>query len=67
VLSWALLAAAAEGEGGAPLHALIIAVLEDHAFEDALAAVAGHGATSGWDTLAGAAIAVSAAYAPAAP
>jgi hypothetical protein len=63
VLSWALLAAAAAGQGGEALHALIIAVLQDQAVDRALEALARHGHTSGWDGLAGAAIALNAARA----
>ncbi len=61
VLSWALLAAAAEGQGAEALHALIIAVLQDQAADRALESLSRHGHTSGWDSLAGAAIALHAA------
>jgi Protein of unknown function (DUF2877) len=60
-LSWALLGAAAEGQGGESLHELLNAVLQDRPFDLALAALASHGHTSGWDTLAGVAVALSAA------
>jgi hypothetical protein len=63
VLSRSLLAAAAEGQGGEPLHALIIALLQDQAIDHALDALSRHGHSSGWDTLAGVAIALSAARA----
>jgi hypothetical protein len=60
-LSWAQLAAAAEGQGGEALHALIIAVLQGQGVDRALEALSRHGHTSGWDSLAGAALALNAA------
>jgi hypothetical protein len=55
-ISRAHLAAAAEGLGAAPIHALLAAILADRtlAIAECLAAVAAIGHTSGWDALAGA-------------
>ncbi|MCC7347281.1 MAG: DUF2877 domain-containing protein, partial [Variibacter sp.] len=55
-ISAAHLAAAAQGQGSAALHALLNAVLANDAaaLPPALAAVAAIGHTSGWDALAGA-------------
>lgn len=62
-LSCAFLAAAADGEGAEALHAALNAMIEGRSKEDVvgLAAAAGRiGHTSGWDALAGAALALSA-------
>jgi hypothetical protein len=66
-LSRSLLAAAVEGQGGEPLHALIIALLQDHPIDGAIEALSRHGHSSGWDTIAGVAIALSAARASLGP
>jgi hypothetical protein len=60
LLSRAFLRAAAEGHGYAALHTMIIALLENQAFARELDALARIGHTSGWDTLAGAAIVLQA-------
>ena len=53
-LSAAFLRAAAEGHSSEPLHATIIALLENQSVARPLDAVARIGHTSGWDALAGA-------------
>ena len=61
-ISRAHLAAAAEGTGGAPLHAGLTSLLAGRvgALPDAMAAIARIGHSSGWDALAGATLALRA-------
>jgi hypothetical protein len=60
VLSWALLGAAAVGQYGEALHAVIIALLENRVVEGELEPLSRVGHTSGWDALAGAMIVLQA-------
>jgi uncharacterized protein DUF2877 len=59
-LSMSFLRAAAEGQGYAALHTMIVALLENRTFARELEALARIGHTSGWDALAGAAIVLQA-------
>jgi hypothetical protein len=54
LLSWASLRAAAGGQVGEPLHALVIGVLENRKIDRELIDLSRVGHTSGWDALAGA-------------
>jgi hypothetical protein len=54
LLSWASLRAAADGQGGEPLHALVVGVLENRKIDRELEILSRVGHTSGWDALAGA-------------
>jgi hypothetical protein len=54
LLSWASLQAAAGGQGGEPLHALVIGLLDNRRIDRELEDLSRVGHTSGWDALAGA-------------
>jgi hypothetical protein len=54
LLSWASLRAAAGGQVGEPLHALVVGVLENRKIDRELIDLSRVGHTSGWDALAGA-------------
>jgi hypothetical protein len=54
LLSWASLEAAAGGQVGEPLHALVVGLLENRRIDRELVDLSRVGHTSGWDALAGA-------------
>jgi hypothetical protein len=59
-LAWASLMAAAGGQGPEPLHALVVALLENRKIGRELEDISRVGHTSGWDALAGASLVLQA-------